>query len=152
MAGRSQASFDAADQTIPGVVPAGAGARTTHDEQRRAGSSNIRHRVRRRREIERCRRMPGKFWIAGSIGRSWWHDWDKCVRIRHTVASMLLDRGIDALAFVRITGRDDVFAELIGALSEKFGSQRYLKAIRNRMGDAGIGGERLRMVKHAIMW
>jgi hypothetical protein len=65
---------------------------------------------------------------------------------------MYLDRGIHALAFVRITGRDDVFAELIGALSEKFGSQRYLKAIQNRMGDAGIGGERLRMVKPAIMW
>jgi hypothetical protein len=45
-----------------------------------------------------------------------------------TIVSMYLDRGIHALAFVRITGRDDVFAELIGALSEKFGSQRYLKA------------------------
>jgi hypothetical protein len=65
---------------------------------------------------------------------------------------MYLDRGIHTLAFVRITGRDDVFAELKGALSEKFGSRRYLKAIQNRIGDAGIGGERLRMVKPVIMW
>ena len=65
---------------------------------------------------------------------------------------MYLDRGIDALAFVRITGRDDFFAELIDALSDKFGSRRYLKAIRNRMDDAGIGGERLRIVTHATMW
>jgi hypothetical protein len=101
------------------------------------------------------RTLPEDAWkiLDRRLDRSyWWHDWDKCVRIRHTVVSMYLDRGIDALAFVRITGRDDVFAELIGALSEKFGSQRYLKAIRNRMGDAGIGSERLRIVKHAIMW
>jgi hypothetical protein len=101
------------------------------------------------------RTLPDDAWkiLDRRLDRSWWwHDWDKCIRIRHTVASLYLDRGIDALAFVRITGRDDVFAELIGALSEKLGSQRYLKAIRNRMRDAGIGGERLRMVKHAIMW
>jgi hypothetical protein len=84
--------------------------------------------------------------------RYWWHDWDKCVRIRHTFVNMYLDRGIDVLAFVAITARDDVFFELIAALSEKFGSQRYLKSIRNRMGDAGMGGERLRIVKHAIIW
>jgi hypothetical protein len=101
------------------------------------------------------RTLPDDAWkiLDRRLDRSyWWHDWDKCVRIRHTVVSMYLDRGIDALAFVRITGRDDVFAELIGALSEKFGSERYLKAIRNRMGDAGITGERLNMVKRAIMW
>jgi hypothetical protein len=99
------------------------------------------------------RTLPADAWkiLDRRLDRSFrWHDWDKCVRIRHTVVSMYLDRGIDALAFVKITGRDDVFTELIGALSEKFGSQRYLKAIRNRMGDAGIGGERLRIVKHAI--
>jgi hypothetical protein len=101
------------------------------------------------------RTLPEDAWkiLDRRLDRSyWWHDWDKCVRIRHTVVSMYLDRGIDALAFARITGRDDVFAELIGALSEKFGSQRYLKAIRNRMGDAAIGGERLRIVKNAILW
>ena len=49
-----------------------------------------------------------------------------------------------------ITGRDDVFTELICVLSEKFGNQWYLKAIRDRMVDAGIGGERLRIVKRAI--
>jgi hypothetical protein len=99
------------------------------------------------------RTLPEDAWkiLDRRLDRSyWWHDWDKCVRIRHTVVSMYLDRGIDALAFVGITGRDDVFAELIGALSEKFGSQRYLRTIRNRMGDAGVGGERLRIVKHAI--
>ena len=101
------------------------------------------------------RTLPEDAWkiLDRRLDRSyWWHDWDKCVRIRHTVVSMYLDRGLDALAFVMITDRDDVFAELIGALSEKFGSQRYLKAIRNRMGDACIAGERLEMVKHAIMW
>lgn len=99
------------------------------------------------------RTLPDDAWriLDRRLDRSyWWHDWDKCVRIRHTVASMYLDRGIDALAFVTITARDDVFLELIGALSEKFGGRRYLKAIQNRMGDAGIGGERLRIVKHAI--
>lgn len=99
------------------------------------------------------RTLPDDAWklLDRRLDRSyWWHDWDKCVRIRHTVVSMYLDRGIDALAFVSITSRDDVFAELIGALSEKYGSQRYLKAIRNRMSDNDIGGERLRIVKHAI--
>ena len=99
------------------------------------------------------RTLPEDAWkiLDRRLDRSyWWHDWDKCVRIRHTVVSMYLDREIDALAFVRITGRDGVFTELVGALSEKFGSQRYLKAIRNCMGDAGIGGERLKIVKHAI--
>lgn len=101
------------------------------------------------------RTLPEDAWkiLDRRLDRSfWWPDRDKCARIRHSVASMYLDRGIDALAFVKITGRDDVFAELIGALSEKSGSRRYLKAIRNRMGDAGIGGERLRMVEHAITW
>jgi len=101
------------------------------------------------------RTLPEDAWkiLDRRLDRSYrWHDWDRCVRIRHTVASMYPDRGIDALAFVRITGRDDVFAELIRALSERWGSQRYLKAIRNRMGDAGLGGERLRIVNHAIMW
>jgi hypothetical protein len=97
--------------------------------------------------------LPEDAWkiLDRRLDRSYrWPDWDKCVRIRQTVVSMYLDRGIDALAFVKITDRDDVFTELIGALSEKFGSQRYLKAIRNRMGDAGIGGERHRIVEQAI--
>ncbi|WP_453955768.1 GAP1-N1 domain-containing protein [Bradyrhizobium diazoefficiens] len=101
------------------------------------------------------RTLPEDAWriLDRRLDRSyWWHDWDKCVRLRHTVVNMYLDRGIDALAFVAITARDDVFFELIAALSEKFGSQRYLKAIRNRMVDAGMGGERLRIVKHAIIW
>ncbi|WP_316175076.1 hypothetical protein [Bradyrhizobium sp. SZCCHNRI1073] len=101
------------------------------------------------------RTLPDEAWriLDRRLDRSYsWPNWDTCVRIRHTVASMYLDRGIDALAFVTITARDEVFLQLIGALSEKFGSQRYLKAIRNRMGDAGIGGERLRIVKHAIIW
>ncbi|MHC4041336.1 hypothetical protein I3J27_32125 [Bradyrhizobium xenonodulans] len=99
------------------------------------------------------RTLPDDAWriLDRRLDRSyWWEDWDKCVRIRHTVVSMYLDRGIDALAFVRITERDDFFVALIGALSEKYGSQRYLKWMRNRMGDVGIGGERLRVVKHAI--
>jgi hypothetical protein len=99
------------------------------------------------------RTLPDDAWrlLDRRLDRSyWWHDWDKCVRIRHTVVSMYFDRGIDVLAFVRITGRDDVFAELIDALSEKFGSRRYLKAIRDRMSDNGMHGERLRMVKHAL--
>lgn len=101
------------------------------------------------------RTLPEDAWriLDRRLDRSyWWYDWDKCVRIRHTVVKMYLDRGIDALAFVAITARDDIFFELIAALSEKFGSQRYLKAIRNRMSDAGMGGERLRIVKHAIQW
>lgn len=99
------------------------------------------------------RTLPDDAWkiLDRRLDRSyWWEDWDKCVRLRHTVVSMYLDRGIDALAFVRITDRDDFFAGLIGALSEKYGSQRYLKWMRNRMGDADIGGERLRVVKQAI--
>ncbi|MCK1538241.1 MULTISPECIES: hypothetical protein [unclassified Bradyrhizobium] len=97
--------------------------------------------------------LPDDAWriLDRRLDRSyWWEDWDRCVRIRHTVVSMYLDRGIDALAFVRITERDDFFVALISALSEKYGSQRYLKWMRNRMGDAGIDGERLRVVKHAI--
>jgi hypothetical protein len=99
------------------------------------------------------RALPDDAWrmLDHRLDRSyWWEDWDKCVRIRHTVVSMYLDRGIDALAFMRITERDDFFAALIGALAEKCGSQRYLKRMRSRMADAGIRGDRLGIVKHAI--
>jgi hypothetical protein len=101
------------------------------------------------------RTLPDDAWrlLDRRLDRSyWWHDWDKCIRIRHTVVGMYFDRGIEPLSFARITSRDDVFAELISALSEKFGSQRYLKALRDRLSDAGMGGERLRIVKHAIFW
>ena len=101
------------------------------------------------------RTLPEDAWkiLDRRLDRSfWWHDWDKCVRIRHTVVSMYFDRGIDTMAFLGITARDDVFAELITVLSEKFGSRRYLKAMRDQMSDHGIHGERLRTVKHAITW
>lgn len=101
------------------------------------------------------RTLPDDAWrlLDRRLDRSYrWHDWDKCIRIRHTVVSNYFDRRIDALAFVRITGRDHVFAELIEALSEKFGSRRYLKAIRDGMGENGMYSERLSIVQRAISW
>lgn len=63
---------------------------------------------------------------------------------------MYMDREIDAAYFLKITDRDDLFAELIDVAADRFGGQRYLKSIRDRLNDRGIGGERLRVVKRAI--
>jgi hypothetical protein len=97
--------------------------------------------------------LPGDAWqlLDHRLQRSfWWPYWDKCIRIRHTVVSMYVDRGIDAASFLKITERDDVFAALIDVVADSFSGQRYLKSIRDRLTDRGIGDERLRLVKRAL--
>jgi GTPase-associated protein 1, N-terminal domain type 1 len=80
----------------------------------------------------------------------WWPNWDKCIRIRHTVADMYVDREIDAASFLSITGSDDAFAELIDVAADSYRGQRYLKSVRDWLSDRGIGGERLRAIKRAL--
>jgi hypothetical protein len=99
------------------------------------------------------RSLPGDAWqlLDPRLQRSfWWPNWDKCIRIRHTVVGTYVDREIDAASFLKITDRDDVFAELIDVVADGYRGQRYLKSIRDRLSDIGIAGDRLRLVKRAL--
>jgi hypothetical protein len=80
----------------------------------------------------------------------WWPNWDKCVRIRQTIASMYLDREIDAASFLKVTERDDIFAALVDVVANSYGGQRYLKSVRDRLAEHGLASERLRVVKRAL--
>jgi hypothetical protein len=67
--------------------------------------------------------LPGDAWqlLDPRLQRSfWWPNWDKCIRIRHTVVGMYVDREIDAASFLKITDRDDVFAELIDVVADSY--------------------------------
>jgi len=99
------------------------------------------------------RSLPGEAWqlLDSRLQRSfWWPNWDKCIRIRHTVVDMYVDREIDAASFLKITDRDDVFAELIDVAADSYRGQQYLKSIRDRLTERGIGDERLRAVRRAL--
>jgi hypothetical protein len=100
------------------------------------------------------RSVPADAWqlLDPRLQRSiWWSNWDKCLRIRHTVADMFVDREIDATSFLKITESDDIFVELINVVADSYRGQRYLKSVRDHLTDRDIGGERLRAVKR-VLW
>ncbi|QQO19092.1 hypothetical protein JJB98_03775 [Bradyrhizobium diazoefficiens] len=97
--------------------------------------------------------LPADAWqlLDYRLNRSfWWPNWDKCVRIRQTIAGMYLDREIDAASFLRVTERDDIFTALVDVVANGYGGQRYLKSVRDRLTEHGIASERLRVVKRAL--
>lgn len=80
----------------------------------------------------------------------WWPNWDRCFRIRQTTVGLYLHYNVGASRFVKITKRDDVFAELVGNLADAIGGRRYLRSVRDVLLETGANDFRLHAVKHAL--
>jgi len=86
-----------------------------------------------------------------SLYRSYfWPNWDRCLRIRQTTIEAFVGRGLDAAAFARITGRDDVFALLVEIAASSFRGQQYLRLVKDLLLQDDNRHERPRIVRRAL--
>ena len=62
-----------------------------------------------------------------------WHEWDRCRRIRAGVVDLFVDRDLAPQVFARIAADDKLFMDLASAAAGNGRGRRYLKRVRRTM-------------------
>jgi hypothetical protein len=79
-----------------------------------------------------------------------WPNWDRCARIRRTIADLFVNRWLDQGSFLRITSKDEIFKHLVDIAANSANGQKYLNSVQALPLQEGEYIERIRMIKSAI--
>jgi hypothetical protein len=78
-------------------------------------------------EIEWNRLADRLPWVSES------ERWDKCGRLRSTVAKLFLDRHLWPRTFAFVTAQDDVFVMIAKAVNDMWGGRRFLREVEDAL-------------------
>lgn len=66
----------------------------------------------------------------------YWSRWDRCDQLRHGIAALFIDRGLDPGAFCKLSKDDSVFADLIRTAAKNWRGYSFLKRVRQALAES----------------
>jgi hypothetical protein len=81
-------------------------------------------------------RMPWKGWQLIDRRLPWvfpWLEWDRCARVRQTVADRFVDFDLDPRQFAIVTDDDSLWLDLMGLATRTGRGRRYLERVRQAL-------------------